>query len=63
MTRLTIGSHVWGYYDGGLDEGQPGEYLGTIKQIWQAEDGPEYLVEFEDGMRAWTSRVRTFTGH
>jgi hypothetical protein len=55
---ITIGSLVWGYYSGAADNGQAGEYRGVVRQIRNAEDGPEYFVEYEDGIGDWTSRVR-----
>jgi hypothetical protein len=55
---IEVGSPVWGHYSGKPDSGQPGEYRGIVRQIRQTEDEPEYLVEYEDGIREWTDRLR-----
>ena len=59
MPNIRIGSKVWGYYSGKPDDGQPGEYRGVVRQIRKTEDEPEYLVEYEDEIQEWTTRVRT----
>jgi hypothetical protein len=59
MPNIVIGSKVWGHYSCKPDSGQAGDYRGIVRDIRDDNGDVEYFVEYEDGIREWTSHVRS----